>query len=82
MSAPGHHPLVRTPPVPTLLTVVHGRPTPEELAAVTAVLIASARPADDGPEPRTGRAGWADWARPADGPAQSWAARPARHTWR
>ncbi|WP_328788060.1 acyl-CoA carboxylase subunit epsilon [Streptomyces sp. NBC_00273] len=79
MSASGH-PVVRTPSTPALLTVVRGRPTPEELAAVTAVLLASAPLAHNGPQP--GAPERARWARPADGPTPSWAAPAARHTWR
>ncbi|MCG2620475.1 acyl-CoA carboxylase subunit epsilon [Arthrobacter sp. I2-34] len=37
-----------------LLTVARGNPTPEELAALTAVVLAL-QPADDGQEPATGR---------------------------
>ncbi|WP_411107418.1 acyl-CoA carboxylase subunit epsilon [Streptomyces sp. cmx-4-9] len=76
MSAP-HRPAVRT--APTLLSVVHGRPTPEELAAVTAVLLASARIAQG--RPRPGAPGRAGWSRPADGPALSWASPAAPRTW-
>lgn len=45
---------------PTLMKVVKGTPTPEELAAVAAVLSAASGPADERPEDtvRTRRAQW------------------------
>jgi Acyl-CoA carboxylase epsilon subunit len=62
--------------VPTI-RVVHGDPTPEELAAVTA-LIGSAVPAQEPREPAERRGGWADRAAavrrtPRPGPGAWWA---------
>jgi hypothetical protein len=45
------------------LQVVHGDPTPEEVAALVAVLTARARAAATGDRPRPRRSAWADSSR-------------------
>jgi hypothetical protein len=47
------------PPAPPLLRVIRGGATPEEIAALVAVLLAP-RPADDGAPPVSARSAWSD----------------------
>ena len=50
------------PPGEPVLRVVRGDATPEEIAALVAVLMAS-RPADDGVPPESARSAWSDRSR-------------------
>ncbi|MFE9635266.1 acyl-CoA carboxylase epsilon subunit [Streptomyces sp. NPDC006463] len=70
-------PAVESPLAPALFKIINGRPTPEELAAVAALLTALVpppavagrdAPADPGPSAR--------WDRSDILPPTSWAARP------
>lgn len=61
-----------TGPLGPLLRVVHGSPTDEELAALTAVLTAvRSQPPPPPPGSVHGRAAWGDSAHPLS-PAASW----------
>ena len=64
MSGSGPAAPERTPAAPArpLLRVVRGDPTPEELAALVAVLAARGSEAASAPSPRAG-GGWSDHAR-------------------
>ncbi|MFC5216350.1 acyl-CoA carboxylase subunit epsilon [Streptomyces coerulescens] len=57
----------------TLLKVIRGAPTAEELAVVTVLLTTLATAADDGPQPGSEPAA-ATWDRPVDRSPVSWPA--------